>query len=525
MRLAFTFAVCLGAVTCLAAQEAERRHSLFGCSENAVQVGVEKRPALGVVLLNQAPADAVEFQSAHHFVFHGASPFDDVKIYFSATLPESGVGRGSAATLGIYAETHSGPDGQTGQSQWWKIEPAGATHRGANDDSSASLKFDATRIGGCFEAQGECKFADVALATSDPDVAMVAIKFGENLGGANAENWTEASLLLDFRSSPPRVLATADCGYNEGGGACTAFDSGEMSRSELRCDWIGEERDFLCSEISSPAGQGHRDFFLLRDKAAPLRVSEMASLADAIQEFRRKGKTKPITVRGFGPVTWIDEVQTGPDGKVIVLSSHAFFYFVPETAGKFGTTVQVRPHAVLQEDKSADTGPFTSTDSDRWTLEEGPTAYSKRIYEGKGLIVLQVVAKALPDSQQLYWIGVSDQNEVDVVQLVGGSDYAGCGQFHGPAEVVAVGKIERPFAAEVRLQPATRSGEDSEDLAWDRSDDAPDAVECIRPGRIVWAEGKFRGTMKDSACGRAEKPKYVHVENDGRIMVTEKLIR
>jgi hypothetical protein len=50
-------------------------------------------------------------------------------------------------------------------------------------------------------------------------------------------------------------------------------------------------------------------------------------------------------------------------------------------------------------------------------------------------------------------------------------------------------------------------------------------VECIRPGRIVWAEGKFRGTMKDSACGRAEKPKYVHVENDGRIMVTEKLIR
>jgi len=437
-------------------------------------------------------------------------------------MAESSVGRGSAATLDIYAET-TGADDQTGKREWWRIESSGAA--GVNGTSSASLKFDAERIGSCFTQDKECSFADVKLATPDADVAMLAVKFGENLGGANAANWTEASLLLDFRSSPPRVLATADCGYNEGGGACTAFDSEEMQRSELRCDWNGVENDFLCSEISSPVGQGHRDFFLLRDKTAPLRALEVESLADAIHEFRSKGKTKPVTVRGLGPVSWIDEVQTAANAKMIVLSSPAFFYFVPETAGKFATTIQFRPHAVLDDGQSADTGPYTNSDSSRWTLEEGPTSYSKRIYESKDLVVVQVVTKKLPDWQQLYWIGVSDQNKVDVVQLVGGGHYAGCGQFAGPTQVIGVGKIGSPFAAEVRLQPAMRSGEDSEDLAWDRGEDAPDAVECIRPGRIVWAEGKFQGTMNDSACGAAETPKYIHVDEAGRITATEKLIR
>jgi len=191
------------------------------------------------VPLDQPHGDILFGGNKHGFGFHGAEPFDTVNIYFTATLGEGGVERGSSAGLGIYAEmTHSDDGARSRTSQWWRLEPAGLI--AANDASSARLKFDAERIAGCFELERECRFADVALATKDPDVALLAVKFGENLGGANANNWTEASLLLDFRQSPPRVLATADCGYNEGGGACTALDSGEASRSD--CGAIGKVR-------------------------------------------------------------------------------------------------------------------------------------------------------------------------------------------------------------------------------------------------------------------------------------------
>src|SRR5579872_1263894 len=79
-------------------QEAEQDHALFGCSENAVEVGVSNTPALRFTLLSHPPEDVSSGQDQHRFVFHGARPFEIVNIYFSATMAESAVGRGSAAT-------------------------------------------------------------------------------------------------------------------------------------------------------------------------------------------------------------------------------------------------------------------------------------------------------------------------------------------------------------------------------------------------------------------------------------------
>ena len=521
MRFARLLLVCF-ILQSLYAQDAEPKYSLFGCSEGAVETSVTKKPTLHFVQLDHSPDDVSYYGNEHRFVFHGAQPFDTVYIYFTATLGEAGVGRGSRAKLGVYAEFANSSDGaHSSRNQWWKIEP---TKPGADKGfSSESLTFDAEPIRSCFEQESECHFGDVALATPDANVGLVAIKFSENLGGANANNWTEASLLLDFRQSPPLVLATADCGYNEGGGACTAIDSGEAARSDLRCAWKRENRDFLCSQESSPPGLEHRDFYLLSDEVAPLRSDEVASLEDAIRQMRAKDKHALVKVRGIGPVAWIDEIGAKSGEKMIILGSDEYFYIFREDSGGLRPPIKVEAHAAIDDDQPALAGE-SAPETRGWTLDLGPTFHARAIVNDPRLTVVQVLAHENPASRQLYWIGVDASGRADAVQLVGGGSYAGCGRTLVPASVIEIGKIAQPFAATVRLEPATMSSADGESLSWLPNEEDESATDCIRSGQITWKDGRFHGTMDGGACAAPQSPKYVRVDDAGKITLTDKLL-
>jgi len=523
MRHAAALLIFLWACHSVFGQEEPLKHSVFGCSAGAVEVNLDKAPPLRFALLSNPPR-GVEFGGVRHkFVFRGAGPFLHVDIYLSATLPEARVGSASSANLNVYVTTEaSNEDYHKRIVHWWKLEPNGLVQN-EQEEGASSLTFDATRIGSCFGLKGDCSFAGVATATPDPDVPLVAIKFGQNLGGANAENWTEATLLLDFRSSPPTVLRTAECVYNEGGGACTAYDSGQMPRYELQCDWASANRDFLCAQISSPAGEGHWDFFLLNDKPAPLRVDEVATLQDAVRQFRAKGTAAPVKVRGIGPVSWIDEINANGHDKVIVLGSPVLFHFIPESSAGLGQPVDVSSRDVIGGSESS-ANPAIRADSSAWTQELAVAFHSRQIYTDRDLTVLQVVRTILPESQELFWLGIPRQNadKYDVVQLVGGGRYAGCAEFVEPENIASIGKITKPFTAQVRVQPATRSSEtDDQSLRWDVSDENAGVSECVRPGQIIWKDGKFIGTMDEKECASAEQPSYIKVDASGKITLID----
>jgi len=523
MRHAAALLIFLWACHSVFGQEEPLKHSVFGCSAGAVDVNLDKAPPLRFALLSNPP-QGVEFGGERHkFVFREAVPFHHVDIYLSATLPESRVGRASTAKLHVYVTTEaSNEDYQKRIVHWWKLEPTGLVQN-EQEEGASSLTFDATRIGSCFGQKGDCSFAGVATATSDPDVPLVAIKFSQNLGGANAENWTEATLLLDFRSSPPTVLATAECGYNEGGGACTAYDSGQMPRYELQCDWGGESKDFLCSQISSPAGEGHWDFFLLNDKPAPLRGDEVATLQDAVRQFRAKGTAAPVKVRGIGPVSWIDEINTNGHDKVIVLGSPVLFHFIPESSAGIGQPVDVRSRDVIGGPESS-ANPAIKAEGFDWTQELAAAFHSRQIYTDRDLTVLQVVRTTLPESQELFWLGIPRQtaDKYDVVQLVGGGRYAGCAEFVEPENIASIGKIAKPFTAQVRIQPATRSAEnDDQAYRWNGSDENPEISECILPGQIIWKDRQFVVTMDEFECASREQPKYIKVDVSGTIVLID----
>jgi hypothetical protein len=499
-------------------QDASDKHSLFGCSQNAVEVDVNHKPPLRLVRVAGLPLPFGYERPA--FRFPALGPFL-VNIFLLATMPEAG--RGTKARLHIYAETtDSADDSQARQVQWWEVEPTDRVDP-FSGKSSTSLTFATSRIAGCFEQEGECSFADVALATPDPNVPLLVIKFGEDLGGANALNWTEASVLLDFRPSPPRVVATADCAYNEGGGACTAFDSGEMQRSGLQCDWGSETQDFLCSQTSQ--GGGYLDFFLLSDKPAPLHPGEVATLADAIHEFRSKGTAFPVKVRGIGPVSWIDEVTLDSGNKIIVLGSVGLFHLVAESKNSPRPTTQVAPHPLIVDPNEV-RRPSYRIEDPGWTIEEARLFRARQIYKQKDLTVLQVVESQLPDSRNLYWLGIQGDGadtKFDAVTLVGGGHYASCGHSIVPENVVSLERIAKPFSAKVRIQPSTSFSEadEAQQQEWAVPNGEEQTTNCIRSGTITWANGKFEGNMDDKECTSPEQPKDIRVAADGTIAVKE----
>src|SRR5271165_6432749 len=517
MRTVTVSLLCLLCVLPVHSQDVSDKHSPFGCSQQAVEVDVNNKPSLRITPVRGLPLPFGYERPT--FRFPALGPYL-VNIYLFATLPE--VGRGNKARLQIYAKTtDSADDPQARREQWWEVEPSETVS--FNDRSSTSLSFDTSRLAGCFEQEGECSFADVALATPDPNVPLLVIKFGENLGGANALNWTEASVLLDFRPTPPRVVATADCAYNEGGGACTAFDSAQMPRSGLQCDWRSEAQDFLCSQTTQ--GNGYLDFFLLSDTPAPLHPGEVATLADAIHEFRTKGTASPVKVRGIGPVSWVAEVTLNSGDKTIVLGSVGLFHLVPESKSVLGSSTEVEAHPLIVDPNEVH-HPSHRIENPGWTIEEAHSFRASQIYKEKDLTVLQVVESQSPDSRNLYWLGLQGDGadaRFDAVELVGGGHYASCGNSIVPENVVSLGKIAKPFSAQIRIQPSTSYSEadDTRPPEWAVPNGEEQTSNCIRSGSITWANGEFTGTIDGGECDSPEQPKDIRVEADGKISVKE----
>jgi hypothetical protein len=287
---------------------------------------------------------------------------------------------------------------------------------------------------------------------------------------------------------------------------------------------LGERKQrFSLLAECSPAGGGRWGFFLLNDKPAPLRGDEVATVQDAIRQFRAKGTGTPVKVRGMGPVSSIDEINTNVHDKVIVLGSPVLFHFVPESFAGLGPPVDVRSHAVIAGSEIS-SNPAIKVDSFDWTQDLAVAFHSQHFYNGQDLIVVQVVRTTLPESQELFWLGMPKQatGRVDVVQLVGGGHYAGCGEYAAPENVVSIGKIAKPFTAQVRIQPATRCSETGDQsYRWDGLNRNAEVSECIRRGQITWKDGKFVGTMDEKECASPEQPKYLKVDVSGRITLVD----
>jgi hypothetical protein len=495
------------------AQQPEQ--SAFGCESGAVEVLVDGHPRLKFELLEHRPS----LFTGHQFIFKSA-PLGLVRIYLTATVPEEGIGRESAARLTIYAETATtAEDAAAGKSRWWRLVARSRPDE-SYIDTSHTLLFEARRLANCFgfenRPEGKCAFADVSLASKDRNLPLLVIAFTQNLGGANARNWTDARLLLDFRSDPPKVAATLDCGYNEGGGACTALDSSMSPRSTLDCSWAADVNDLLCTESTSEGRGSHRDFYLFANRLAPARTSEVGSLEEAADVLAGKGKGQTVTVYKLGPVSFVEEIRIDARTSAMLLGGGGTFYLASRAAGKTGGILSVVPHRILDPAAAPEA---VELPQGRWTGDFASAFTSRTVFRARDLTVLQVVETK--DASHLYWIGIQTRDgrvTFDAMRLVGDGAYKGCGKVDVPPAVVSIGQTARPFRVQMRVQPMTVDNIFGDaDVEWPDESEGQQIDTCIRNATVSWRSGAFTTQVDRGLCTSPDKPHRVTVDTDGRL--------
>jgi hypothetical protein len=79
--------------------------------------------------------------------------------------------------------------------------------------------------------------AIVSFAINAAQVPVFQVARFKHETGANTFAEVRKVLVLDFRSSPPAIMAALQCVSAEGGGACGVYDNGTAPTTALVCNW------------------------------------------------------------------------------------------------------------------------------------------------------------------------------------------------------------------------------------------------------------------------------------------------
>ncbi len=537
MKSRFSILVLLAATAVLAfTQEPIPPKATFGChldEENTnISLHYQRHPVLKFVQLAERPHLAWYPGAKHKFDFSGNSAFTTIQFYFAATVPEVLQGRASEANLLVYARTvivGRRNFQESRQERWWQLISEAKPEERFKTMEPA-LIFEAAKLAACFNSkESDCSFAGVAPATPDPSIALFDLSFSVDEDGANASNSTDYHVLLDFRSEPPAVLASLECNNNEGGGVCTASDSGNATRSGFRCTWHAAKNDFWC-DANQPLGtysrSAHDYFYLIAGEAAPPPTSAFiaANLPEAAQRLDSASEPIPAAyVPHYGEVALVIKTPgllvLGSPGK-----KGSLFHFIVRGQKKPQSTLSIEPaDASLSEAPE----PAHAIEHSSSPTPEGTIIYkSRQIYSGHNLRVYRVVSKE-GNSHEVYWLGIENRHGetfYDAIRIATeASSYLSCGRFTSPATIVSMSKIAAPFHTAVQIQPPTilSEAEETPQFWSPDSDDPPE--ECVHSASIEWREGHGFRLGNLSPCKNPEQARRIRISDDGVVELSDNL--
>src|SRR5262249_43648562 len=219
----------------------------FGCANGAVILELNDAPPLHFERETSLPALNGKVTKQFSFAFQKGA-FRSIRMVVASTMPDQGWGRGTVALFDVYAET---TPAVAAPPRYWHL-----VQLESNRDSELSLAYTGPDS------------PEVGFGTEDAELPLLHVRYLQDLGGANADNWEEQHLILDFRAEEPKAFATASCAYNTGGGACTAYDGAYTTRaSAVSCSWQAARERYRCEWRDNDArGWGTRS----RDRVAEL---------------------------------------------------------------------------------------------------------------------------------------------------------------------------------------------------------------------------------------------------------------
>jgi len=159
-------------------------------------------------------------------------------------------------------------------------------------------------------------------------------------------------------------------------------------------------------------------------------------------------------------------------------------------------------------------------DGPRWPRDDVRTFRVRRLYQARGLTVIEVVTD-LNHTKALHWVGIEDAAGgliVDTTPIATEHmEYVQCDRYRVPPSIVEIGPVKTPFHVSVKVQPANVESSEG-GLVWGTDPLEDGQMNCLHAGLLRWIAGAGFGFRVDSTpCKVNTKPQSVRIEPTGKV--------
>jgi hypothetical protein len=469
----------------------------------------------------------------------GKFGYDHVEIYLAQT--KEGAEDSTEGTVSVYARAT-----RNKKESWLKVvkdKEAGMadydffdlTIGYAGDDSS--------------ENADENSAAGAPFAVKKLNAPIFKVSWWKHEMGVNTFAQVRKMLVLDFRTSTPKIMAALQCVSAEGGGTCGVYDNGSVPTTTLACNWDSTKADFLCTSTATgdyTVPLAHR-FYLSSETDAAYAAKEgdppTLETLGAWSTIDRSWAAKKPDIPGLGPVSYLtrysrDDVR----GTAVLFASRGrdsaevrFFVVIVDPQGPT-LALEIRPQPLVDEnppergadqvvsapDLQASVVPAEIHPAEKFADDAQPSFQVKTLETLPNVSVWQVTAKQgtthevvrlaagrNPTTSRFVFSAVRIASE--------GGDYAGCGS--GRSKPFAAGIERRAGSIDALLDVEPSHQYDIEGRLADSGDQGQPIAVCPIKIKLSW--NNSIGFVRDASgadCPETRRARSLKVSDTGEII-------
>lgn len=472
----------------------------------------------------------------------GKYPYERIDVFFAKENPREGGMYGTETTLAVFVRT------KTVEKESW-FELLHDRNDRANLDFMVETPADRSSAPDQLGEPSE----GASLALKDPSVPILALRWFTGMMGGNASTEIDKHVLLDFRKSPPAVMAVLQCVNNDGGGACTSYDSVSAPTTKVQCNWDSARGDFLCgSTVSGDFVQQVKHlFYLASGEAVPFQPKP--GDPRTLVEFARRITEDPAwaarnpEVPGLGVTAFLGKyAPTGSRGAAYLFASRGResvaderFFAVQADASGAALTQEIIPAQLLDE-PSPDAGEAPGP-SNRPAVLPAAIAPSEMVtgadlsFRVQALVELpnvsarQVLATE-GASHEIVWLAAgrnpaTSEFVFSSVRIAAESgSYASCGATQTVAFAASLQRAPGKLDAVLDIEPEHQYDLEGHLSDYDKQGDP--ALLCPVEVHLTWDSAKgFVLAQHEKSCPASTKPRSLKIAADGSISTTTPEIR
>jgi hypothetical protein len=471
--------------------------------------------------------------------FSGANfAYDRVEIYLLQT--KQGGDDSREGSVSLYARAS-----RNQKESWFKV---------AQDKEAGMANYDFfdLTIGDMGDDSGENTDENPAtgasFAVKNLNAPIFKVSWWKHEMGVNTFAQVRKMLLLDFRTSTPKIMAALQCVSAEGGGACGVYDNGAAPTTTLACNWDSTKADFLCT--STATGDYTvpltRRFYLASEADAAYAAKEgdppTLETLGAWSTIDRSWAAKKPDIPGLGPVSYLTQYSRDDvRGTAVLFASRGrdsaearFFVVIVDPQGPT-LALEIRPQPLVDEipgvrgadqvysapDLQAFVVPAEIHAAEKFADDVQPSFQVKTLETLPNVSVWQVTAKQ-GTTHEVVWLAAGRNpttsrfvfSAVRIASEAG--DYAGCGSGRSKPFAAVIERKADSLDAFLDVEPSHQY--DIEGKLADSGDQGQPIALCPIKIKLSWNNSiGFVRDESDADCPDTTRARNLKISDTGEI--------